>query len=156
MVAVVDIDGVVADVRHRLHHLDKQPKDWTAFFAAAPADPVLDAGVDAVRRLAEVYEIIYLSGRPEGCRSDTEEWLARHAFPEGQVRLRALGDRRPARITKVEELRRIAEVATVAVLVDDDPQVCEAALAAGFDVLPATWMERSDTLTEAQEDDGRT
>ena len=33
--AIVDIDGVVADVRHRLHHLDRRPKNWSAFFAAA-------------------------------------------------------------------------------------------------------------------------
>ena len=38
MVAVVDIDGVVADVRHRLHHVADRPKDWRSFFAAAADD----------------------------------------------------------------------------------------------------------------------
>ena len=33
--AVIDLDGVIADVRHRLHHLKAKPKDWDAFFAAA-------------------------------------------------------------------------------------------------------------------------
>jgi hypothetical protein len=34
--AVFDLDGVLADVRHRLHFLDRRPKDWDGFFAAAP------------------------------------------------------------------------------------------------------------------------
>ena len=33
--AIVDLDGVVADVRHRLHHLEGRRKDWGRFFAAA-------------------------------------------------------------------------------------------------------------------------
>ena len=35
-VAVLDIDGVLADVSHRLGHVQRRPKDWDAFFAAAP------------------------------------------------------------------------------------------------------------------------
>ena len=38
-VAVIDIDGVLADVGHRLHHIQGRPKDWAAFFAAAGDDP---------------------------------------------------------------------------------------------------------------------
>jgi hypothetical protein len=34
--------------------------------------------------------------------------------------------------------------------------VLEAARAAGFDVLPATWMGAAPELHEAQEEDGRT
>lgn len=30
--AVFDIDGVLADVRHRLPHVQGRPKDWDAFF----------------------------------------------------------------------------------------------------------------------------
>jgi len=33
----VSIDGVLADVHHRLHHIARRPKDWPAFFAAAHA-----------------------------------------------------------------------------------------------------------------------
>jgi hypothetical protein len=156
LVAVIDIDGVLADVRHRLHHIATMPKDWSAFFAAAPDDPVLTEGFDVAGRLGEVYEIVYLSGRPEECRRDTESWLTRHDLPPGSVVLRAQGDRRPARLTKVEALKRIAETSEVVVLVDDDPEVCRAAMEAGYDVLPADWMERSEALTRAQEDEGRT
>jgi hypothetical protein len=154
MLAVVDLDGVLADVRHRLHHLERTPKDWPAFFADAVDDPVLEVGRDAVLRLATVHEVVYLSGRPERCRADTQRWLAAQHLPPGDLHLRPTGDFRPARDFKVEVLRRLAHRARVAVLVDDDPAVCEAARLAGFDVLPATWMGEEQQLWRAQEEDG--
>jgi hypothetical protein len=155
-IAVVDIDGVLADVRHRLGYLDKRPKDWGGFFRAAPRDPPLTVGLETVRRLAEVCEVVYLSGRPEHCRRDTEAWFRRHQVPEGDLHLRPRNDFRPAREVKVEVLRRLSRRAPVSVLVDDDPQVLAAARDAGFDVLPATWMGDAPLLHEAQEEEGRT
>ena len=154
--AVVDIDGVLADVRHRLPYLERRPKDWGGFFRAAPQDPLLEVGRDTVLRLAEVCEVVYLSGRPEQCRADTEAWFARHGLPTGDLLLRRRGDFRPAKEVKVEVLRQLARRAPVTVLVDDDVAVIEAARAAGFDVLPATWMGEAPPLREAQEKDGRT
>jgi phosphoglycolate phosphatase-like HAD superfamily hydrolase len=156
MLAVIDLDGVLADVRHRLHHVAHPPKDWAAFFAAAPQDPLLDEGARVAHALAEVHDLVYLSGRPEHCRPDTLRWLVRHELPAAPVHLRPPQDRRPGRLYKVDALRRLAREQPVAVLVDDDPLVCEAARAAGFDVLPATWMGRAEELLEAQEVDGET
>ena len=156
MVAVVDIDGVVADVRHRLHHVTGRPKDWRSFFAAAADDGLLAEGEHAVRALAEVYDVVYLSGRPERLRRVTEDWFARHDLPEGELLLRPYDDYRPSSVYKVEALRTLAATRTVVVLVDDDPRVLDAARAAGFDVLPATWMGEHTALREAQERDGRT
>jgi len=156
MVAVVDIDGVVADVRHRLHHVADRPKDWPRFFTAADADPVLPEGRDTVRALAEAYDVVWLSGRPERLRDLTEQWLRRHDLPEGPVRLRPDGDSTPSRRYKVDALRDLGRTRTVGLLVDDDPRVLEAARAAGYDVLPATWMGEHAALREAQERDGRT
>ena len=161
-IAVIDIDGVLADVRHRVVHLEKRPKDWGSFFRAAIKDPPLVEGLDAARRLAEVYEVVYLSGRPEHLRRDTETWFRRHDLPAGELHLRPRNDFRPAREFKVSMLRRFQDRAPVAVLVDDDADVLEAARRAGFDVLPATWMAARtdapelDVLHEAQEEDGRT
>jgi hypothetical protein len=154
-IAVIDIDGVLADVRHRLKYLDRRPKDWGRFFRAAPDDPPLTVGLETARRLAEVCEVVYLSGRPEHCR-DTEEWFRRHGVPEGELHLRPRNDFRPAREMKVQVLRRLRRRAPVSVLVDDDPDVLAAARDAGFDVLPATWMGDAPLLHEAQEDEGRT
>jgi hypothetical protein len=155
--AVLDIDGVLADVRHRLHHLERSPKDWKSFFAAAPLDPVLDEGMRLAWRLATLYDIVYLTGRPERCRTATADWLLRNELPRGhQLLMRRDDDYRPGRITKTELLRGLAAVKPVHVLVDDDPTVVQAARQAGFDVIHAEWMGREPTLVEAQETDGRT
>ena len=104
-------------------------------------------------------EIVYLSGRPEYCRRDTLDWFARHDLPAGDLHLRPHRDYRPARLFKVEVLRGLRRRAPVSVVVDDDPDVIAAVTAAGFDVLPATWMgsdEAAQALHDAQERDGRT
>ena len=169
-----DLDGVLADVRHRLHHLAHRPKDWDAFFAAAVADPPLPEGLAAVAEAARTgHAIVYLTGRPERCRADTLEWLAAHGLPDGQLFMRDDTDRRPARFTKVARLRRLAREAEIAVLVDDDAAVVESVRSAGFPVLHATWMDEQPSpstsgselsthdndravLFEAQEGEGRT
>jgi hypothetical protein len=155
-VAVVDIDGVLADVRHRLHHLHGPHRHWDAFFAAAPQDEPLDEGLAVAERLAQDCELIYLSGRPDRCRDDTVAWLNGHNLPPGQVILRPDGDLRPARTFKLERLAELAADREVAVVVDDDPAVCTAARKRGFTVFQATWMDSGDTLFDAQERDGRT
>lgn len=158
--AVLDIDGVLADVRHRLRHLESRPKDWTAFFAEAPDDPVLPEGLLLAHELAASHEVLYLTGRPERCRHDTEEWLVTQGFPRGRLLMRSDTDRRPARFTKVERLRRLEAERGVAILVDDDERVVAAALEAGFAVRHATWMTEPATqqqaLFDAQEVEGRT
>lgn len=153
--AVLDIDGVLADVRYRLHHLEREPKNWSAFFAAAPGDALLPEGAAVAARLALDHEVVYLTGRPERCRRDTVAWLSRHGLPEGRLLMRADEDRRPARQTKLAHLRRLARTGTVAVLVDDDPDVVTAATRAGVPTLLADWVQRAEVLARAQNRDGR-
>jgi phosphoglycolate phosphatase-like HAD superfamily hydrolase len=154
--AVFDVDGVLADVRHRLHHVEQRPKDWDAFFDAAPDDPPLATGVALALESARDCEVVYVTGRPERCRSDTLAWFARHGLPTGELSMRGPRDRRPARVAKLELLRRLARDRVVAVVVDDDLQVCQAYEKAGFTVLRATWMGEEPTLEQAQESEGRT
>lgn len=154
--AVFDLDGVLADVQHRLHHIDGRKKDWLAFFAAAVEDPVLEQGAALAREAARDCDVVYLSGRPERCRQDTLTWLAANRLPEGPVHLRPERDRRPAAKLKPRILARVAAGRVVAVVVDDDLLVCDAYESAGWPVLRATWAGSSDLLEQAQETDGRT
>ena len=154
--AVFDVDGVFADVRHRLHHVERRPKDWDAFFGAALDDPPLEQGVALAKASAEDCDVVYVTGRPERSRADTLTWFRRHGLPEGELRMRDDRDRRPARVAKPGLLRRLAGDRPVAVVVDDDLQVCDAYEAAGYRVLRATWMTAPPALQQAQEDEGRT
>lgn len=154
--AVFDIDGVLADVRHRLHHVERRPKDWDAFFAAAPDDPPLAEGVALAQQSAKDCDVVYVTGRPERCRAATLAWFARHGLPEGRLSMRRDNDRRPARLAKPQLLRSLARDRVVAVVVDDDAQVCAAYRGAGWRVLHAHWMGEQPALEQAQEQDGRT
>ena len=156
LLAVFDLDGTLADVRHRLHHLERSPKDWDGFFRAARHDPPLEVGVALARESARDCDVAYVSGRPERCRADTLDWLARHDLPDGELSLRRPGDRRPARLAKPPALRRLAGSRLVAVVVDDDDAVCDAYERAGWPVLRATWAAGSGALEQAQEAEGRT
>ncbi|MER5550523.1 hypothetical protein ABT001_02355 [Streptomyces sp. NPDC002793] len=154
--AVFDLDGTLADSGHRQHFLEGSRRDWEGFFSAAPHDPPLEAGVDLVLVSAEECEIVYLTGRPERCRRDTLAWLERHGLPDGSVHMRRDNDRRPARHTKLEVLRRLGRGRVVRVLVDDDELVCDAAERAGFTVVRARWAVAPPSLKDAQEREGRT
>ncbi len=158
---VLDVDGVLADVRHRLHHLESRPKDWAGFFAAMDGDEVLPEGLAlATEVAAEGHAVVYLTGRNESYRELTQSWLDRHGFPSGRLVMRPDRDRRPARMFKPQALRRIAVRREVLLVVDDDPAVVDALLQDGWPVRRASWMpenrQQQETLFAAQETDGRT
>lgn len=153
--AFVDIDGVVADVGHRVHHLEGPSKDWDAFFAAAIDDPVHPEGVAVVAGLVADHEVVFLTGRPERYRVDTERWLVRHGMGSHAVVMRPNGSRRPAATLKRGLLDRLADGREVAMVVDDDPLVIDAMRAGGRPTFEATWGGRNDALHRAQEVEGR-
>ena len=154
MLAVFDIDGVVADVRHRLHHLEKWHA-WDDFFDDAHADPLLAEGARLVADLSREHEIVWLTGRPEWLRNVTSTWLAVNGLPGDELHMRSWGDYRPARRYKLSVLRDLAPRG-VAALVDDDDEVVQAALAEGFPAVLAEWVPRERVLRQAQDRDGRT
>jgi hypothetical protein len=157
---IVDIDGVIADVTHRQHHLAGPRRDWDAFFGAAGHDPVLEAGADAVRQAdADGNRIVYLTGRPERLRRVTESWLAQHELPVALdcLIMRPHRDWRPAPDFKLQVVLDLAQSHTVVNLWDDDAAVVDAVQAAGFPATVPEWTQpRNAGLIEAQDRLGRT
>jgi len=161
--AVFDVDGVLADVEHRRHHVSGRRRDWAGFFAAAGDDPLLAPGAALVQQArADGLLVVYLSGRPEHLRAVTTSWLARHDLPDGELVLRPERDRSPAVAFKLARLREVATAFTIDLLVDDDEQVVRAV--GEHDpplvrrVVLADWQTGGArrTLRRAQEVDGRT
>jgi phosphoglycolate phosphatase-like HAD superfamily hydrolase len=158
--AVFDIDGVLADVRHRLHHVERSPKNWEGFFAGMGDDAPLEIGVAMVHeQVAAGYDIAYLTGRNESYREVTQTWLANQGLPAGRLIMRRDNDRRPAKLYKPEALSRLARHGAIEIVVDDDAAVIDALLANGWPVFHATWMlankDEQQSLFDAQEVDGR-
>ena len=154
--SVFDVDGVLADVTHRLHHLRARPQRWERFFTTADRDPLLEEGAGRVRAALQEHDVVYLTGRPERTRGLTERWLARHDLPAGPLIMRGDLDHRPARYMKREVLRDLGRTREIASVLDDDPDVVDVLVADGWPVELATWLPHSRTLARAQERDGRT
>jgi hypothetical protein len=157
--AIVDIDGVVADVRHRLKYVERQPKDWKRFFASAIDDEAHVEGLAVVERLVADHEVVFLTGRPEHLRGDTVAWLDQHGLGGHPLVMRREGDRRPSARAKVGMLRELAAGRRVAIVIDDDPEVVAEMKRAGYVTMLADWEARDDSeaasLRAAQEIDGR-
>lgn len=123
-VVLVDIDGTLADVRHRLHHI-KAPgrKDWKAFFEAMDRDTPVPEIVQWVRELEKENHIVVLTGRPEEYRARTERWLKAQGVPFEKLVMRPRGDHRPDYVVKAEVLRDIPQE-RIALVIEDREQVC--------------------------------
>ncbi|HEX6657847.1 MAG TPA: hypothetical protein VF065_07185 [Ilumatobacter sp.] len=158
--AFVDIDGVLADVRHRLHFIERRPRDWDGFFAAAVDDPAHPEGIALVETLQADHEIVFLTGRPHRLAADTERWLAQQGVGGHRLVMRPERDRRPAASVKLELLKQLAGGRHVAVVIDDDADVIRTMRNAGYPTFHAAWEQRGDAdeqaLNVAQEKLGRT
>lgn len=153
---VCDIDGVVADVRHRLHHVSGRRRDWDAFFAAADRDRPLSEGVALARRYARQHRLVWLTGRPERLREVTRSWLEDNGLPVETLLMRPDHDRSPAVHFKPRQVAEVAADSRIVVVVDDDPSVIDALRSKGYRATLADWVPRSASLRRAQGRKGRT
>lgn len=115
---MVDIDGTIA------LHGTRSPFDESRVHEDLPNHAV----IECVRAMALVgYEVIFCSGRTEGCREETERWLTEHlktVFPT--LHMRAVGDTRKDVIVKRELFdREIRDRYTVVGVFDDRQQVVD-------------------------------
>lgn len=134
---IFDLDGTLADIRHRLHHIRSQQKpNWPAFFDACVNDSAHNYVVLLNELIAQAsrwrYDsnewsaitVIICSGRPETHRAETEKWLADHGIFYRELLMRAEGDYRADTIVKREMLDAIrGQGYNVLFAVDDRPSV---------------------------------
>jgi hypothetical protein len=121
--AIIDIDGTLADCRHRLHHvLPGAKRDWDAFFAAMDDDVLIRPVADVAAALADKYKVVLCSGRPEKYRGVTESWLDRNCVARDALYMRPDNDTRADRIVKMQLLHGIREDGFEPFIVIDDRQ----------------------------------
>lgn len=98
---IFDLDGTLADIRHRRHYVDGPKVDWSAFYRAcskdAPNMPVL-LTLEAMWRFGA--EIWIWSGRSDEVRELTLDWLHEYTpFSMDELdkilRMRRAGDYTP-------------------------------------------------------------
>lgn len=119
---IVDIDGTLANVEHRLHHIQGEgKKDWDAFFADCANDaPIMPVCVLVRALMMTNHTIIFCTGRPAKWRRVTTEWLFRHVAPPNRLFMRADNDHRPDTVIKQEMLERMRNAGLNPILAIDD------------------------------------
>lgn len=95
MIVVFDLDGTLANIDHRLHHIYKKPKDWDSFFKDIHLDLPKKPIVDLCQALRTGGHVIYIfSGRSDICKAETVNWLLDNGIDYDMLMMRKAGDRR--------------------------------------------------------------
>jgi hypothetical protein len=137
---IFDIDGTVADCRHRQSHVTKVVPDWESFFAASDIDGPLTEGVALAFEHAADGHLLWLTGRPERYRDVTVAWLQDQGLPTTHLHMRPDDDMRPEAVFKAERIQQLAADRDILLIVDDDDLVVAALRQAGWPVQHAQWM----------------
>ena len=125
-VVICDIDGTIADIEHRRHHVNKSPKDWKSFFAEMDKDTVRK---DVLKMLKEASgegkQIIFVSARPEDYIEVTDKWLqdaVEQAFDYFLI-MRKKSDTRDDAVVKREIFQQYLSDLNIDKVIDDRPKV---------------------------------
>lgn len=130
--ALLDIDGVLANDTHRVDHALNLR--WNSYFdpRAVGADDVWPQGKSLAHALEmDGWTIAYLTGRRSDLRQVTEDWLDLFAFPMGRLIMRpnswsSTEKKLPLADFKLKEIRALffaREDIDQLTLWDDDPEV---------------------------------
>jgi phosphoglycolate phosphatase-like HAD superfamily hydrolase len=118
---IFDLDGTLAHIEHRVHHIQTSQKNYRAFFAACAQDEPCLSVLGVLKRLRKGgAEIWVWTGRSDEVVAETEEWLHRYGVfrsvpflswdpfkaPE-MLRMRRAGDHRADDELKAEWLSEV-------------------------------------------------
>ena len=134
---LVDIDGTLADGRHREHLLKGEKKRWDAYYAQLHKDKPYERTIELVRsiyRNRPNAKIIIVSGRPDTYQYETIEWLGVNGVPYHYIFMRPGHDKREDRLVKTEILSHLPK-SQIKCVFDDRPSVCREWRARGLKLI---------------------
>ena len=138
VVAIVDIDGTLANFNHRLYFIEQVPKDYDSFYGCVLDDNPIWSIWNAVDKLKTAgWIVIVLSGRPTCVGWETNEWLCRNvdatrhmpfAINPDYLFMRNAGDHRPDNEVKRELMDMMFAAGlkkdAIKIVLDDRDSVC--------------------------------
>lgn len=124
-IVIFDIDGTLADISERVHHVRRKPKNWSAFNAGMAQDKAIHSMVRLcnVLHAAGIY-IILCSGRNEKNRPETVDWLNKQGVNYHELLLRKDEDYRSDAVVKREVLQTL-DKSKILFVVEDRSRVVE-------------------------------
>ena len=131
---IFDLDGTLADITHRLHHIDKDHADenghysdevdWDAFNDACHRDKPHKDIIELLRMYKSRHYVVWiLSGRGDSAREKTIAWLKEHDVPYDFLMMRPEKDFRPDEVLKAQMLEEVQTHYVVHLCVDDRSKV---------------------------------
>jgi hypothetical protein len=121
-VCLIDLDGTLADITHRLPLIHREPPDWDAFYKACSDDKPNQWCVELMSAMcAAGKRVIIVSARSRVVFNETMTWLQKHAdraFTDCFM-LRAEGDNTPDQILKKAWLESSGLKDRILLVVDD-------------------------------------
>lgn len=129
-IAIVDIDGTIADCEHRMEHIKKEPRDWDSFYEGVLGDSPHPDMIALVNALSDKYCLILLTGRREETREETEQWLALHEVEYHALIMRPKGHREDDTTWKIG-IGKLFGLGNIAFVLEDRNRIVEAWRKAG-------------------------
>ena len=148
-IVIVDVDGTLADNKHRTHRVEKTCQtckgvvrtacgkcngtgkvdgtDWKTFFRPELilADPPRYPVAEWVRELYDYYTVLIVSGRPDNLAGEaTVSWLAKNEIPYHHIFMRNGSDKRDDVLVKADILKQLPEH-RIAFCIDDRNRVVD-------------------------------
>jgi len=124
MFVVFDLDGTMADIKHRLFTIETKKQDWDSFRALCHQDEPIRQIIQVCQAMYKAYHYVEIwSGRAEKTRDLTEAWLEAHNVPYHALRLRPGDDDR--RDVDVKEGWLRAEPCSIDLVFDDRKRLVE-------------------------------
>ena len=124
---LVDLDGTLCDVEHRVHHVQTKNKNWKSFNELMVHDELNHWCFELIEAMSDRgYKIIFVTGRGEPWRAPTENWLIKHNVKYEHLYMRGVLDHREDSDVKEDIfLEKIEQNYQVLFVVDDRKSVVE-------------------------------
>lgn len=102
---VFDLDGTLANCDDRIQYLNREKKDWRAFYAACDTDRPYHAVIRVLHALWMTgAEVEIWTGRSGEVSEKTRRWLDENGMGMIPLKMREEGDHRPDTVIKEEWL----------------------------------------------------
>ena len=133
-IIIADLDGTLADLTHRLHHVKGTKRDWDAFHTECVNDKPITDVIEIVDTLSAWQlgggyrrkELYVLSGRNAIVRKATTQWLEEHVSGvedwDTRLLMRKGHDFRPDTEVKLEMMRYLGFTPDDVLCIFDDRQ----------------------------------
>jgi hypothetical protein len=136
-VYLCDLDGTLCNVSHRRQYVATKPRNWDAWNAGLVNDTPNFAMLGIITSLTYYYPLIFVSGRSDDYRKQTEEWLEKYDISYNALYMRKYKDHRDDAIVKGELADEIEKEYNILGVFDDRKKVIDMWISRGifvFDV----------------------